>query len=208
MDMNASLHSSALASPARNFERSGRADFIWRLVAVVVFAALIAKWTWIFIAPKDAALPTTSAWKKTSDADQLFGAVTATDAISTGSLGNIQLVGVFAHPTEGFAVLSIEGKQVGVSLGELVMAGARLVETKADYVLVERGSFKSRIDLAAAKPSSGIVPAGEPTIGSVNNVNAQKIAPLQPEMSSQVNQLSPEQRAAMQQELQHFRRRN
>lgn len=208
MDMNASLLSSLIATPARNSEQQSRADFIWRSIGIIVFAALLAKWTWIFIAPKDAALPTTAAWKKTSDVDQLFGVVPAAETSSSSSLGNVQLVGVFAHPTEGFAVLSVEGKQVGVGLGELVTAGARLVETQADHVLIERGGIKSRINLATVKPSLGIVPADEPSARGVNNASAQNAAPLQPEMSQQAIQLSPEQRAAMQQELQHFRRRN
>jgi hypothetical protein len=172
--------------------------FSWNAIAVIVCAILLAKWTWIFIAPKDAALPTTAAWKKTANTDSLFGDVPTTDAVSSGSLGNVQLVGVFAHPTAGFAVLAVEGKQIGVGLGELVMPGARLVETKAGYVLIERGGIKSRIDLPAGKPSSGIDIADSPTSNVIPT----------PEAAAQATQLSPEQRAAMQQELQHFRRRN
>jgi hypothetical protein len=109
----------------------------------------------------------------------------------------VQLVGVFAHPTAGFAVLAVEGKQVGVGLGELVMPGARLVETKADHVLIERGGIQSRIDLPSGKTSSGIVKA---------NIPASQSTTL-PESVAQATQLSPEQRAAMQQELEHFRRK-
>lgn len=174
-----------------------RALFSWNTLAVIVIAILFARWTWIFIAPKDAALPTTAAWKKTSDADHLFGDVPSNGATSSSSLGNVQLVGVFAHPTAGFAVLEVEGKQIGVGLGELVMPGARLVETKADYVLIERGGIRSRIDLPVGKPSSGIV--------NVNSIPS--IVPSPSEAVTQSTQLSPEQRAAMQQELEHFRRK-
>lgn len=167
--------------------------FLWSSVAVVVFAVLLAQWAWIFIAPKDAALPTTVAWKTTSASDHLFGDVAATGASSSGSLGNVQLVGVFAHPTAGFAVLAVEGKQVGVGLGELVMPGARLIETQADHVLIERGGIRSCIDLPADKSFPGIV-----------NANSQ---PATPESVAQTTQLTPEERAAMQQELEHFRRK-
>jgi len=196
--LNFSTPLGSLGSPAQNFGKSSYADFIWRLIALVIFAVLIAKWTWIFLAPKDASIPSTTTWKKTSDAEHLFGDVPATGDNSSSSLGNVQLVGVFAHPTAGFAVLAVEGKQVGVGLGELVMPGARLVETKADYVLIERGGIKSRIDLPAGKPSSAIVNANSPASQSTSL----------PESVAQATQLSPEQRAAMQQELQHFRRRN
>lgn len=164
---------------------------------MIVFAVLSAKWIWIFIAPKDAALPTTAAWKKTSEADHLFGDVLATSASTFGSLGNVQLVGVFAHPTAGFAILAIEGKQVGVGLGELVMPGARLIETKADHVLIERGGVRSRIELPASKPVSGIINAHSQSSQTTSL----------PESAAQATQLSSEQRAAMQQELEHFRRK-
>lgn len=177
-------------------ESDASLSLFWRVLGIVVFAALIAKWTWIFIAPKDAALPTTIAWKKTSDADHLFGDVPAKDASSLSSLGNVQLVGVFAHSTAGFAVLVVEGKQVGVGLGELVMPGARLVETKANYVLIERSGIKSRVDLSVSKLSSGNVNA---------NSTPNNVAPTS-EALAQAAQLPPEQRAAMQQELEHFRR--
>jgi len=159
-------------------------------VATIVFAVLFAQWAWVFLAPKDVALPTTVAWKKTSAADRLFGDITTTGTNSSIDLGNIQLVGVFAHPTTGFAVLAVAGKQVGVGLGELVVPGARLVETKADYVSIERGGMRSRIDLPTGNPISVIV---DPNIQSKS--------------ASQATQLSPEQRATMQQEVEHFRRK-
>lgn len=152
------------------------------------------------MAPKDAALPTTAAWKKTSDADHLFGDVPSTGVASSDGLGNVQLVGVFAHPTEGFAVLSVDGKQIGVGLGELVMPGAYLAETKADYVVIEQGGVRSRLDLPVGKSPAVIV-------GTDNPTNQHASLPL-PETVAQTVQLSPEQRTAMQQELQHFRRRN
>jgi hypothetical protein len=174
-----------------------RGQFFWISVAAIVCAVLFAKWAWIVIAPKDVALPTTAAWKQTSNADHLFGDDQTTGTTSSGSFGNVQLVGVFAHPTAGFAVLSVEGKQVGVGLGDLVMPGARLVETKADYVLIERGGIKSRIDLPAGKPTSGVVNENIPTSQSASL----------PESVAQTSQLSSEQRTAMQQELEHFRRK-
>lgn len=173
-----------------------RRMYFWNTVATIVFAVLLAQWAWVFLAPKDAALPTTAAWKKTSAADRLFGDIPATGTSSSIDLGNIQLVGVFAHPTAGFAVLAVEGKQVGVGLGELVVPGARLVETKADYVSIERGGVRSRVDLPASKPSTGIVNA---------NIQPTGVA-SQSASAAQAAQLSPEQRATMQKELEQFRR--
>jgi hypothetical protein len=113
-------------------------------------------------------------------------------------VGNIKLIGVFAHATRGFAVLLVDGKQVGVGLGELATPGVRLVETNADHVMLERGGAKVRIDL----------PAGNSTPG-ISSVAGNKENPAAvPNIAEQHNQVPPEQRAAMQQELDHFRRRH
>jgi len=174
-----------------------RMAIFWRVLGVIIFALLLAKWTWVFIAPKDAALPTTAAWKKGNEVEHLFGDAPAEDTAQASNLGNIQLVGVFAHPTAGFAVLSVDGKQVGVGLGESVMTGTRLVDTKADYVMLERGGVRSRITLAAGKSISGITPAG----------SAQNTDQRGNDAVSQLNQFTQQQRTAMQKELNHFGRR-
>ena len=173
-----------------------RGIFSWHSIAIIVAAVLLAKWTWVFLAPKDAALPSTSAWKKTADAEHLFGDVPAASLNQANSLGNIQLVGVFAHPTQGFAVLSVDGKQVGVGLGEAFSAGTKLTETYATYVIIERAGVKTRVDLPASKIASGI-----------SNATSQKSnLPVSAATMPQLNQIPAEQRAAMQQELDHFRR--
>jgi len=170
---------------------------LWLVLGTVVCATLLAKWTWVFIAPKDATLPTTIAWKKSTAADHLFGEIPSANSSQLSNLGNVQLVGVFAHQTAGFAVLLVEGKQVGVGLGELVMPGMHLVETHSDYVLIERGGVKSRVDLPADKPSAGIS-----HIHKAQNDSLSKAEPLAP-----LKQLSLQERTAMQQELDHFRRK-
>lgn len=165
---------------------------------MIVAAVMLAKWTWVFMAPKETALPGTRAWKKTADAEHLFGDVPAASTNQENNLGNIQLVGVFAHPTKGFAVLSVDGKQQGVGLGEPVSPGARLAETHATYVIIERGGMKTRVDLTANKTAAGISSA------AIQNENTR----VTPATMPQPSQIPPEQNAAMQQELDHFRRRH
>ncbi len=176
-----------------------RALFSWRALGIVVCAVLLAKWAWVFFAPADVALPATVAWKKSAAADQLFGNETSTATTTASSMGNIRLIGVFAHATRGFAVLLVDGKQVGVGLGELAAPGVRLVETNADHVMLERGGAKVRIDLPAGNSAPG---SSTTVVGSKENQTAA------PNIAEQHNQVLPEQRAAMQQELDHFRRRH
>lgn len=177
----------------------GRATSFWKAIGIMVFAILLAKWTWVFLAPAEIAMPATISWKKTDAADHLFGNEPATSGVAaSSSLSNIKLIGVFAHPTEGFAVLSVDGKQVGTGLGELAAPGVRLIETHADHVLLENGATKVRIDLPAANAATGIS-----TVSGTRD-NPPAIA----NMAELQTQTSPEQRAAMQQELDHLRRRH
>lgn len=211
-----------------------RALFFWRVLGVVVCAVLLAKWTWVFITPKDAALPTTTAWKKTAGAERLFGIAPVVSTVS--SVGNLQLVGVFAHRKAGFAVLLVDGKQVGVGLGEWVQAGVRLVETQATYVTVERNGVRSRVELTASSPAATGITRVDATLKPTPSMPPQTSAPITPVVTgndpyyvaqeNQFNPIPPEQRAAMnpqqqqqldgisaqqragmQRELDHFRRR-
>jgi hypothetical protein len=231
------LSSLTATSPSVASSATGslRALFFWRVLGVVVCAVLLAKWTWVFVAPKDAALPTTTAWKKTAGADRLFGVAPVVSVVSSAE--NLQLIGVFAHRSAGFAVLLVDGKQMGVGLGELVQPGVRLVETQASYVVVERNGVQSRVALAASSPavtgitrvdsnSSKSATAMPPQtailntpMGSnndpeyvahenqINPIPPEQRALMSPQQQQQLDGISPQQRAGMQRELDHFRRR-
>ncbi len=159
---------------------------------------MLARWVWIFAAPADMAMPATTSWQKSEASEDLFGH--AVDANAVASAGNIKLIGVFAHKTAGFAVLQIDGKQVGVGMGEPVAAGLRLVETHADYVLLERGGVKQRVDLQVSSAPSGITTAPSE---AASTASVQQVMPRNTDLET----IPPAQRAAMQQELDNFRRR-
>jgi hypothetical protein len=128
----------------------------------VLLGILLAKWTWALLSPASAGVPATTVWKKNEDAERLFGVASASGAAATAPFGNMQLVGVFAHKTQGFAVLQVQGKQLGVGLGEEVMPGVRLVETQSTYVMLERAGVRQRLDMQAAATSAGIVATAPP----------------------------------------------
>lgn len=183
--------------------------FSWPTLGVVVAALMLARWTWILFAPATAAVPATTAWEQMPTDVPLFGAVA--DTTSGSNLGNVQLVGVFAHPTRGFAVLLVEGKQRGVGLGGEVMPGARLMATAADHVVLEQGGVKTRIPLVQnAAAGATVAPASAETVLSPAKI-ATTTAPAPQAATPAVNDglsgLTPEQRNGINQELQHFRRR-
>ncbi|HLP97895.1 MAG TPA: type II secretion system protein N [Sideroxyarcus sp.] len=146
-------------------QRSGgiaEAVFSWKMLGGVLLAVLLAKWVWVFFAPAAPSVPATTGWKKTEDAGRLFGAagssgVPAAQAVS--ALGDIRLIGVFAHKTKGFAVMQVDNKQLGVALGEQVVPGVRLLETHADHVIVESAGKQQRVNLVAA-PVANTATAG------------------------------------------------
>lgn len=175
--------------------------FSWQSLGIVLFAVMLARWVWVFAAPVDMAMPATTTWQKNDVSENLFGH--AADASAMASAGNIKLIGVFAHKTAGFAVLQIDGKQVGVGMGESVAAGGRLVETHADYVLLERGGVRQRVDLQVSGASSGITIAPTLNVASTAPASGQQALP----QNTDLENIPPAQRAAMQQELDNFRRR-
>ena len=188
-------------SPSSRGTSSQLAAFVfsWQSLGIVIFAVMLARWVWIFAAPADMAMPAATSWQKSEISEDLFGH--AADVNAVASAGNIKLIGVFAHKTAGFAVLQIDGKQVGVGMGESVAAGLRLVETHANHVLLERGGVKQRVDLQVSSASSGITTA--PSADGASTASVQEAMPRTTDLEA----IPPAQRAAMQQELDNFRRR-
>lgn len=191
-------------SRSGNPARWARVFFSWQSLGIVLFAVMLARWVWVFAAPADVAMPATTSWQKNDAAEDLFGHATDVDVGAVTSAGNIQLIGVFAHNTAGFAVLQIDGKQIGVGMGETAAPGMRLVETHADYVLLERGGVRQRVDLPKPSASPGITIVPASNMASTTRASGQQTLPRNTDLET----IPPAQRAAMQQELDNFRRRH
>ncbi len=138
----------------------------WGGLAAALLGVMLARWTWLFLAPASAAMPP-AAWEASADAGRVFGKAAVPAAAGAAALGDIKLIGVFANRTKGFAVMQVGGKQIGVAQGDDVKPGVRLVETHPDYVVLDQGGANQRVDLsgAAAAPSPDIPSRGIPTPG-------------------------------------------
>jgi len=136
--------------------------FSWQAVGAALLGIVLAKWTWALLAPASPAMPA-AGWEGSGEAARLFGTAPVQEAPALASASNIKLIGVFAHRTQGFAVLQMDDKQIGVALGEEVKPGIRLVETYADHVVLEQGGASQRVDLSGASAPSGA--AGAPPSG-------------------------------------------
>lgn len=135
----------------------------WQGLGAALLGVMLAKWTWVLFAPGSPAMPV-AAWEASDDAGRLFGTARVQEAPSA-PMGNIRLIGVFAHRTKGFAVMQIDEKQIGVALGEEVKPGIRLMETYSDHVMLEQAGMRQRVNLAGASAPAGVSvapPSGMP----------------------------------------------
>ena len=151
----------------------------WPLWGGLLAMLLLAKHAWVLFAPAEHAIPGTAVAAQTAQAEQLFGTVNT--ATTSASLNGIRPVGIFASRQNGFAVMQTETGQLGVGVGGQVAPGVRLVETHADYVILERNGVRHRADLD--KP-----PATANTAAPVQGAHLP-------------DQLAPDQRTKLQQEM-------
>ncbi len=199
--------------------------FSWQGLGAALLGVMLAKWSWVLLAPAGPAMPA-AALEATGDAGRLFGTASVADAAAQAPIGNIKLIGVFAHPTKGFAVLQSDDKQIGVALGEEVKPGVRLVETRSDHVVLEQGGVRQRVDITGAAPSGGapagtsgpaIAPTAPGTAPSATSADrapgltspagtppAGQIDALQHQLDAAEN-LPPEQREAARRQLERMR---
>lgn len=139
---------------------------LWRGLGALVLGVMLARWSWLLLAPHATTVAVVPEHGATVEAGRLFGAaVFGAPTPGGAALPNVRLVGVFAAETgkPGFAVLKLDDKQqVGVVVGESVVPETRLLEVHPDYVLLERAGVQQRVDIegkVAGAAGVGVVPA-------------------------------------------------
>jgi general secretion pathway protein C len=132
-------------------EASWSSIFFWRVLGALVLGLLLARWSWLLLAPRPTVVSMTMERGASGQAERLFGTAATGASLSSGTvLPNVGLVGVFAPGSgrSGFAVLKLDGKQqVGVVVSDEVVDGARLLEVHPDHVLLGRDGLRQRVDL-------------------------------------------------------------
>jgi general secretion pathway protein C len=142
------------------------------LLALALLCWVLARWTWVVIAPAAPAVPPPAAAPIDLQAAldeilraRLFSGDAQPPAIQA-SRQDVQLAGVLATSPNGrgWAVLQLEGKphQVAVAAsGAEILPGVVLDQVLADHVVVRRQGNRERIELArrvSAAPSAAPVP--------------------------------------------------
>lgn len=111
------------------------------LVALVLLGAVLAYWTWAWLAPQaQARAPAAAAQPQIGQAYNLFGRAQLQPAAAPGGVA-IRLLGVVADAAQrrGYAVVQLDEKQIlAVREGDDVVPGIRLVEVRADHVVLGR----------------------------------------------------------------------
>lgn len=119
--------------------------FFWRVLAVLVIAAMLAHWIWLLFAPRSASVLPAMQASGEFQAERLFGVASVSAVVS--AMSTVRLLGVFAG-NPGFAVLELDGKrQIGLATGKEVVAGSKLVEVATDHVVIESGGVRQQIPL-------------------------------------------------------------
>ena len=136
-----------------------RSPLSWRGVGALLMGILLARWVWIFFAPQAMAIAVVPEHGAALEAGRLFGqAASGVGSAQGTALSNVQLVGVFAASSgkPGFAILKLDDKrQVGVAVGGIVVPGTKLFEAHSDYVLLESGGIRQRVDLIGKRAPPG-----------------------------------------------------
>lgn len=158
---------------------SKRIFIMWRVLALLVMATMLAHWTWVLFAPRSGSVLPAAEIASNFEAERLFGSVAAPGVPVQASLPGVRLVGVFSG-NPGFAVLELDGKrQLGLATGGEIVAGTRLVEVDKDLVVIEHGGIRQQIRLeskaAAVNPGQPVSAArAAPPVGAVPDAAAHR----------------------------------
>lgn len=124
---------------------NGSVTLAWRVLAVLVIGAMLAKWTWVLFAPRSESVLSAELAGTNVRAEHLFGIAASSGVQAQSLMPDVKLVGIFAPD---FAVLEFDGKrQAGLAVGQDVIAGSKLVEVASDHVVIERGGVRQQFAL-------------------------------------------------------------
>ena len=143
-------------------------------LALALLCWVLAKWTWVVLAPAAPVLPppTPAPIDLQAALDDILRAklfsepASAEPAPATSSRRDVQLAGVFATAPQGrgWAVLQLEGKnqQVAAS-GAEIAPGVVLDQVFGDHVVVNRQGNRERLDLARRSTVAAVAPQSAQT---------------------------------------------
>lgn len=148
---------------ALSFSRSGLAQTVLvsllSLVAVALLGAVLAYWSWAWIAPRAEPRIEPAAVKSggAGAATGIFGVAPSNQVAAAPSGIAIKLLGVVSasRGKRGNAIVQIEGKQIlAIPEGEDLAPGIRLAEVRSDHVILERSGVREKLALPEKRVSA------------------------------------------------------
>lgn len=145
------------------------------LALVLALAALLAHWTWIFIAPSQTLHPAHATQTDIASAarlittQHLFGTAQSSSLISNDdSLSNIRLKGVFAalKQNHSYAILNTGAKaDQTVRIGDEIQAGVTLKNVYPLYIVITHDGALKRVNLPQSASAATSIQAETAQIG-------------------------------------------
>jgi general secretion pathway protein C len=155
------------------------------IVMLAIVCAIAAYWAIRIVTPQPTAAPPPLAAPPPRDPDpvlaaRMFGLV---QTAPTAVVANIQVAGVFAAGGDSSAVLIIDGKPARAYLiGQEVVEGTRLVEVRADGVVLEGAGGRQELKVPSRQVASfgGAPPPAFTLTGNTLSVPSQPGGPPPP----------------------------
>ena len=132
------------------------------LASVSLLGVVLAYWTWVWFAP--AAEPRAGAapfqTSGVAPAGEIFGVARREQTAATPTGIAIRLLGVVAATGNqpGYAVVQLDAKRIlAVLEGNEIDPGVRLAEVHPNYVVLERGGARERLEWPKRQPTAAPV---------------------------------------------------
>lgn len=127
-----------------------KAGHLATLAALALLGAVLAYWSWAWLAPPSAPRAPAAAQPAghAAAAGSLFGTPAQGAGLGSAGSGAVRLMGVVAAAGEqrGQAVLRLDGRQsVAVLQGDEVAPGLRLAEVHVDHIVLERNGVRETL---------------------------------------------------------------
>lgn len=140
------------ALPADRTRAPGLFGTLVTAALVLALAWVLARWTWVFLAPpEEARAPAPASPVDLAAVARLFGgaAPAGSPSAPAASSSGLRLKGVVApSPADiGSAVFNAGGKDIAVKLGAELQPGVTLVAVERDHAVISRAGVRDRVDL-------------------------------------------------------------
>ncbi|MEW5791613.1 MAG: type II secretion system protein N [Pseudomonadota bacterium] len=165
--------------PALLSPRAGLPGWVLAAPLLLVLAAQLAHWTWVFAAP-EAPVSAPAGGQPAVELNTgpivqaaLFGQSAQQADAAAAAPVSLQLRGAYASSggRPGFAILLVDGKEEAVRVGAEIVPGVVLADVQPKRVLISRGGVEEELAFEEAPSSGPGAPSAEGGQGGAGNAS-------------------------------------